>query len=96
MAIDCSVCSKTFSPGLGKTCTKCSDSKVGILFAIGLGVSGAAVGVIVAFHLVSGEKEGARRGIVGRISRIVPLHALKIVIVAWQILTQVNVRYIYI
>ena len=81
-----------YSPGLGRTCSKCSDSKVGIVLAIVLGTLGTAVGVIVALHLLSEEKEGAGRGIVDRIIRIIPLHTLKIVVVAWQILTQVNTK----
>ena len=92
MIADCSVCSKDYSPGLGRTCTKCSDSKVGIVLAIVLGALGAAVGVIVTTHLLSEMKEGTGRGIVDRITRIIPLHTLKIVVVAWQILTQVNIK----
>ncbi|CAN0428572.1 unnamed protein product [Ascophyllum nodosum] len=84
----CSVCSKDYSPGLGRTCTKCSDSKVGIVLAIVLGALGTAVGVIVTLHVLSEEKEGTGRGIVDRITRIIPFHTLKIVVVAWQILTQ--------
>ena len=90
MTADCSVCSKDYSPGLGRTCSKCSDSKVSTVLAIVLGTLGTAVGVIVALHLLSEKKEGAGRGIVDRIIRIIPLHTLKIVVVGWQILTQVN------
>ena len=92
MIADCSVCSKDYSPGLGRTCTKCSDSKVGIVLAIVLGALGTAVGVIVTLHVLSEEKEGTGRGIVDRIKRIIPFHTLKIVVVAWQILTQVNIK----
>ena len=92
MIADCSVCSKDYSPGLGRTCTKCSDSKVGVVLAIVLGALGTAVGVIVTLHVLSEEKEGTGRGIVDRITRIIPFHTLKIVVVAWQILTQVNIK----
>ena len=92
MTTDCSVCSKDYSPVLRRTCSKCSDSKVGIVLAIVLGTLGTALGVIVALHLLSEEKEGTGRGIVDRIMRIIPFHTLKIVVVAWQILTQVNIK----
>ena len=48
------------------------------------------VTIAVVFHLISGEKEGTGRGIVDGIARYVPLQAVKIVIVAWQIVTQVK------
>ena len=46
----------------------------------------------VAFlsYMLSGEMEGVDQGIVARVTRFIPLQSVKIVIVVWQILTQVS------
>ena len=53
----------------------------------------AAVSVIVlvavVWHLMSSETERTSEGVVNRVIRRVPVQAMKIIIVAWQILTQV-------
>lgn len=41
-------------------------------------------------YLVSGDLERAERGIMDRVTRHVPRQSPKIVLVAWQILTQVK------
>ncbi len=43
-------------------------------------------------YLLSGESGARRRGVVERVGRYIPLQSLKILIVAWQILTQVRER----
>lgn len=48
------------------------------------------VGVAVLFYLLSGEEGGTGRGLVDRITRFLPLYPIKIIIVSWQILTQVS------
>ena len=40
--------------------------------------------------MISGETVGSGRGIVHRMVRLIPLQSLKIIIVAWQIVTQVG------
>ena len=76
--------------GSGFVCKKCSDNVWGARTA----VVAAAVSVVVTFmafrYIVSTERVGARRGIMSRMLRRVPLHSVKIIIVAWQILTQVS------
>ena len=42
------------------------------------------------YYMLSLETEGADRGIVARLRRFIPLQFVKIVIVVWQILTQVR------
>ena len=46
----------------------------------------------VAFlsYMLSGETRGTDQSIVARVTRFIPLHSVKIVIVVWQILTQVR------
>ena len=87
---DCSVCSKNYAPSLSYTCRECSNSAVGIAVATALTLLAAAVGIVIVSHLLSGEMVGSGRGIVDRLTRRVPMHSVKIVIIVWQILTQVR------
>lgn len=88
---DCSVCSNGYTADLSLTCSKCSDSTGGIVLAAVLtAVALAVVGTVVS-HVMSGEVRPEGAGTVGRLRRYIPLQSLKIVIVAWQILTQVRV-----
>ena len=88
---DCSVCSKRYSGNLGFACNKCSDNAAGV---IALAVTMIIVFLLafVAFlsYMLSGETRGADQSIVARVTRFIPLHSVKIVIVVWQILTQVR------
>ena len=47
---------------------------------------------VIAFfsYMLSGKSEDADKGIVVRVTRFIPLQSVKIVIVVWQILTQVR------
>ncbi|CAN0440774.1 unnamed protein product, partial [Ascophyllum nodosum] len=47
-----------------------------------------AFGLTIFSYLVSAEVGGAGRGIVDRVTRWVPMQSIKIIVVAWQILTQ--------
>ena len=49
----------------------------------------ALVGASAISYLVLGEEAGARH-ILHRLTRNIPLQSVKIIIVAWQILTQVS------
>lgn len=90
---DCSVCSEGYTASLGFVCTKCSDNITG---DIALATVGAIVFlfVVVSFisYLLSAESEDDDRGILARVTRFVPLSSVKIVIVVWQIITQVSSR----
>ncbi|CAN0569333.1 unnamed protein product, partial [Ectocarpus sp. 12 AP-2014] len=46
------------------------------------------VAIAVASYAVSGKGGDVRSGVVARLGRYIPLQSVKIVIVAWQILTQ--------
>lgn len=72
-------------------CTKCPHHTYGIVVVVALVVVAVFVGVAVVAYTLSGEVGCARRG--GpfvRVLRNIPLQSVKIVIVAWQILTQVG------
>ena len=75
---------------MGFTCSRCSDSTTGIVVIGILILVCVVVGIAFALHLLSGGMENTERGLVGRIIRIVPVQAVKIIIVAWQILSQVR------
>lgn len=46
--------------------------------------------VAFVYYLASTEMEGDARGLLARVMKLIPLHSFKIVIVTWQILTQVS------
>ena len=88
---DCSVCSKRYTASLGFTCNKCSDNAAGgIALAVAMGVVFLLVFVAFLSYMLSGKMEGVDKGIVARITCFIPLQSVKIVIVVWQILTQVS------
>ena len=87
---DCAVCSDGYAPQLGFTCTKCLDAANGAVLASLVLVAIAFAAVAVASYVMSGERPGKRRGVVERVARFVPLQSIKIVVVSWQILTQVR------
>ncbi|CAM9147480.1 unnamed protein product, partial [Ectocarpus fasciculatus] len=84
----CAICSDGYTARLGMTCSKCSDSAGGIVLGVSASVAGLLFIVAVASYAASGESGGRARGVVERAGRFVPLQSVKIVIVAWQILTQ--------
>ena len=59
------------------------------MLAAALTVAALLVAVAVVSYVTFGER-GAKSGRVERAVRYIPLQSLKIVIVAWQILTQVG------
>ena len=46
--------------------------------------------VAFLYYLVSTEMEGDERGLLAGMTKRIPLHSFKIIIVTWQILTQVR------
>lgn len=90
LVTDCSVCSKGYTRTLFFTCTKCLDSRGGVAIMIVVAVVFLCAIIVLLMHLVSGETLHARRGIVHRITERLPLQSIKIIVVVWQILTQVR------
>lgn len=87
--VDCSVCKDDYAKGPGFTCTKCTENVWGIIVATIFLALSAIITFAAVKYLLSVEI-GARQGILARILRRVPLQSVKIIIVAWQILTQVR------
>ena len=91
-ATDCSVCEDGYSSTLAFTCNECSgSSRIALLVVVvvAIGVAAVMAAYLTAF-LVSMEKTEARmtRPYV-KLLNYLPLPAIKIIIVLWQILTQV-------
>lgn len=87
---DCSICVDGYTASLGYVCSKCSDSTAGIVLAAFLALAALCVAVAVVSYVMSGEHGSRGKGLAGRVARFIPLQSVKIVIVAWQILTQVR------
>lgn len=88
--IDCAVCSQGYTEALSYTCNECSNRGGGIVVAVLLVIAALFVAVAVVSYVMSGERGGGGRGLVERVARYIPLQPVKIVIVSWQILTQVR------
>lgn len=89
MLPDCSVCSKGYGATLAFRCRQCSDGNSAVIVV----VLAIAILAAVAFlwHMVSIEDADSTRGVVVRVENVLPLQSIKIVLVAWQIVAQVNV-----
>lgn len=59
------------------------------MFAVGMAVLAVFVAVVVIMYVMSGEAGERRIYVFERLGWYVPLQSVKIVIVSWQILTQV-------
>lgn len=101
---DCAVCANNYAAGFSYTCRSCRGNNKAIAvgtFCISLVVVMALVLVAIIDLLQDVQEPGrvgsSRCGIsrwsaIGRISESLPLTAIKIVVVVWQIVTQVSVR----
>lgn len=89
---DCAVCSDGYIPTLEYVCDECSDSDGRWALVVIISVLSVVALAVFVSYMVSGEWEGASRGIAARIAPYIPLQSLKIILVAWQILTQVRAR----
>ncbi|CAM9792296.1 unnamed protein product, partial [Ectocarpus sp. 12 AP-2014] len=87
----CAVCQTDYSPSFAHTCTRCSSSRrQGLTAATVIAAIGTVLAIVTIFKfLLSTEVEERDVGcFYRRVLRAVPLQALKIVVVVWQILTQ--------
>ena len=88
--IDCAVCRQDYVASLGFTCNKCSDSTKGIAMAFVFTAISVAVLAAAMWYLMSSEIREEERGVMGQVIRRLLVQSGKIIIVAWQILTQVR------
>ena len=88
---DCSVCSKNYVSSRRFVCRQCSNRTTSIAIATVVSFLVAAMGLYLFSYLVSSRKEGTGRGVIDRITQRIPKQSVKIIIVVWQILTQVRV-----
>ena len=87
---DCSVCSDGYTEGLGFECDRCSSTSAGVVLAVVVFLAAAIAVVMLVRYLMSGDALRTRRGFVGKLVRFIPFQSVKIILVAWQILTQVR------
>ena len=66
------------------------DSRGGIAIVAVVAAFSLCTIIALVMHLVSGEKDGARKGMIHRVAKRLPLQSIKIIVVVWQILTQVR------
>ena len=97
---DCAACEPDYSPSLSHTCTRCSSSRrQGLMAAtvIAALVLACAVVAIVQYLISTQQLEERDAGCFRRrILAASPVQALKIIVVVWQILTQVCARNTYV
>ncbi|CAM9749701.1 unnamed protein product [Ectocarpus sp. 4 AP-2014] len=88
----CAVCGSDYVPSFAHTCTRCSSSRrEGFVAVTIVGAVVAAIAIGVIFEcMISIEVEGDTTGcfLYRRVLRAVPVQALKIIVVVWQISTQ--------
>lgn len=82
------MCSEGHAVSLVLTCSKCSNGNLAVVI-VALGIVSLAAFALV-WHMVSLEQGDNKWGIFSRVEAILPLQSIKIVVVAWQIVTQVN------
>ncbi len=87
---DCAVCSDGYTERLGSVCSKCLSHASGIVLAAFFLVGIILAAILVALYVMSGKRTGTRQRLVDRWARLIPLQSLKVIIVSWQILTQVR------
>ena len=92
LVTDCSICSDGYAEGFKFVCNTCPDKGGAIVFAAVLTVFFVIGAAAVASYTMSIPLERSGRGAMERMARFIPLQSLKIVIVALQIVTQVNRR----
>lgn len=88
-AADCAVCSDGYAESLSYTCSSCSNRKARVVAMVALPIT-ALLGVVFVGYMVSKERDAQPVGHFHRLKRLLPLQSLKIVIVVWQILTEVS------
>ena len=72
------------------TCTKCSDNIFGLVVAVVAGIVAILIPSAGVRYLLSTQREETNSGYTARFLRRLPFNSVKIIIVAWQILTQVS------
>ncbi|CAM9114240.1 unnamed protein product [Ectocarpus sp. 8 AP-2014] len=87
----CDVCDSDYSPSLAHTCTRCSSSRRhGFMSAAVIAALLVCIAIVKFVQYLWSTELGEEnvRGFHQRVLRAVPVQALKIIVVAWQILTQ--------
>ena len=88
---DCAVCSKDYVRTLSHRCSKCSsNTSFGTaVFGVFAGLAGVLL-VLFLYYMIRIERGRTNRNSTGRFRKILAIQSLKIIIVSWQIITQVK------
>lgn len=92
---DCSVCQDGYAATLAFICARCSGSGQAAVLSVAMVFMVIAVGVvvyIVTFLVSTRPTETSDNRLHARVLRALPLASVKIIVVVWQILSQVSVR----
>ena len=93
---DCAICSEGYTTNMGFPCRKCLDTTSGVALAVVITIAVVLAVAVLTSYLISGVKvQGRGGGKIECLTRYIPLQSVKIVIVTWQILTQVRGEKIY-
>lgn len=87
---DCAVCAKGFASRIQYKCEKCEEEEGGMALIAVFAVIVALLGLALIWYLILAENGLKGRGLVRRIMRNMPVQSIKIMIVVWQIITQVT------
>ena len=88
-AVDCAVCSQGYGGTLSYHCSKCSEAS-SIVSSVCTFIIAGLLGLLFAYYMVS--IEGVRTPWVSfdRVKAVLPLQSVKIIVISWQIVTQVR------
>lgn len=75
---------------LSFTCAKCPGRRDGILLAALIGGLMLSICWVGFLHLTSREQDANKQSVAHRVTRFLPVQSVRIVIVVWQVITQVS------
>lgn len=84
------MCSYGYVSTFGSKCNKCSDRDYGIALAAVVAVIAIVACAMFFVYMMSAELGGPGGKLLAVVAKRTPMQTIKIIIVAWQILTQVS------
>ena len=88
-AVDCAVCSQGYAGTLYYYCSKCSEASSIVSYVCTIIIAGL-LGPLVAYYMVSIEELRTSWVSFDRVKAVLPLQSVKIIVISWQIVTQVR------
>ena len=88
-AVDCAVCSQGYAGTLSYHCSKCSEASSIVSSVCTIIITGL-LGLLFVYYMVSIEGVRTPRVSFDRVKAVLPLQSVKIIVISWQIVTQVR------